>query len=65
MALLWVIPWPADGTVKDYAMNVQHVIEKKLQIGDVHLVFDITIIVPRVSQEVPELPEQAGYTNCN
>ena len=39
-ALLWVIQWPADGTVNDYAMKVQDVIEKKLQIGDVHLVFD-------------------------
>ena len=39
-ALLWVIPWPAEGTTTDFANNLKHVIAKKLKAGDVHLVFD-------------------------
>lgn len=39
-ALLWVIPWPAEGTTTDYVNNVKHAIAKRLKVGDVHLVFD-------------------------
>ena len=39
-ALLWVIPWPAEGTITDYANNLKHAIAKKLKVWDVHLVFD-------------------------
>ena len=39
-ALLWVIPWPAEGTTTDFTNNLKHVIAKKLKAGDVHLVFD-------------------------
>ena len=39
-ALLWVIPWPANGTIKDYAMNLKSTLSKLLNKGDVHLVFD-------------------------
>ena len=39
-ALLWVVPWPAEGTTTDYANNFKHVIAKRLEVGDVHLVFD-------------------------
>jgi len=39
-AFLWVIPWPADGTVKDYAINMKDAITKRLKRGDVFLVFD-------------------------
>lgn len=38
--LLCVIPWPADGTMGDFAQNVTFFIKKKLKIGEVHLVFD-------------------------
>ena len=39
-ALLWVIPWPAEGITTDYANNLKHTIAKRLKVGDVHLVFD-------------------------
>ena len=39
-ALLWVVPWPAEGTTTDYANNFKHAIAKRLEVGDVHLVFD-------------------------
>jgi len=39
-ALLWVICWPMDGTVKDYAMNLKYTIANRLKMGDVHLIFD-------------------------
>lgn len=39
-ALLWVIHWPAGGTVKDYVSNFRRHIEKRLEKGDVYLVFD-------------------------
>ena len=39
-ALLWVIPWSAEGTVRDYALNLTYRIVDKLKTGDVFLVFD-------------------------
>jgi hypothetical protein len=39
-ALLWVVPWPADGTVVDYTDNMKQILVKELILGDVHLVFD-------------------------
>ena len=39
-AVLWVVPWPADGTVQDYAMNMKKTILRRLREGDVFLVFD-------------------------
>ena len=38
--LLWVIPWPANGTIRDYAKNLKSTLSKILNKGDVHLVFD-------------------------
>lgn len=39
-ALLWVVQWPASGTVQDYADNFTKKIMTCLQISDVHLIFD-------------------------
>ena len=39
-AILWVIPWPLLGTVRDYVSNFRKYIEQKLNVGDVYLVFD-------------------------
>jgi hypothetical protein len=32
-----VVPWPADGTVKDYIANCKYAIGKSLQVEDIHL----------------------------
>ena len=34
------IPWPADGSVNDYITNFKYAIGKRLQVGDVYLIFD-------------------------
>lgn len=39
-ALLWVIPWPAKGTVSDYIFRFKSALITKLQLGDVYLIFD-------------------------
>ena len=39
-AILWVVPWPADGSVKDYIANFKYAIEKRLPVEDVYLIFD-------------------------
>ena len=39
-ALLWVVYWPAGGTVKDFVTNFRGHIERRLQAGDVYLIFD-------------------------
>ncbi len=39
-ALLWVIKWPASGTVRDFAQNFSQYIGQKLQTGDVYVTFD-------------------------
>ena len=37
---LWVVPWPADGSVNDYIAKFKYAIGKRLQVGDVYLIFD-------------------------
>ena len=39
-AILWVVPWRADGSVKDYIANVKYAIGKRLRVEDVYLIFD-------------------------
>ena len=39
-AILWVVPWPADGSVKDYIANFKYTIGKRLRVEDVYLIFD-------------------------
>ena len=39
-AILWVVPWPADGSVLDYIANFKYTIGKRLRVEDVYLVFD-------------------------
>jgi hypothetical protein len=39
-ALLWMVPWTADGTVVDFTDNMKQILAKKLILGDIHLVFD-------------------------
>lgn len=39
-AVLWVIPWPAKGTVQDYINRFRHHIENQVAVRDVYLVFD-------------------------
>ena len=39
-AILWVVPWPADGSVKDYIANFKYAIGKRLRVEDVYLIFD-------------------------
>ena len=39
-AILWVVPWPADGSVKDYIANFKYAIVKRLRVEDVFLIFD-------------------------
>ena len=39
-ALLWVVPWPVGGSVKDYIANFKCAIEKWLRVEDVYLIFD-------------------------
>ena len=39
-AILWVVPWPVDGSVKDYIANFKYAIEKRLRVEDVYLIFD-------------------------
>jgi len=39
-ARLWVVPWPADGSVKDYIANFKYAIGKRLRVEDVYLIFD-------------------------
>ena len=39
-AILWVVPWPADGSVNDYIANFKYVIGKRLRVEDVYLIFD-------------------------
>ena len=34
-AILWVVPWPADGSVKDYIANFKYAIGKRLRVQDV------------------------------
>lgn len=40
LALLWVISRPKKGTVSDYISRFKFALIPKLQLGDVHLVFD-------------------------
>ena len=40
-AMLWVIPWPTNGTVKDFVINILTYVEEQLQICDTNLVFYI------------------------
>ena len=37
-AILWVVPWPADGSVKDYTANFKYAIGKRLRVEDVYLI---------------------------
>ena len=39
-AILWVVPWPADWSVKDYIANFKCSIGKRLRVEDVYLIFD-------------------------
>ena len=39
-AILWVVPWPADGSVNDYIANFKYAIEKRLRVEDIYLIFD-------------------------
>ena len=39
-AILWVVPWPADGSVKDYIANFKYAIGQRLRVEDVYLIFD-------------------------
>ena len=39
-AILWVVRWPADGSVKDYIANFEYDIGKRLPVEDVYLIFD-------------------------
>lgn len=39
-AMLWVIPWPDHGSVRDYITRFKTALIQKLKIGDVHLIFD-------------------------
>ena len=39
-AILWVVPWPADGSVDDYIANFKYAIGKRLRVEDVYLIFD-------------------------
>ncbi|KAG0717389.1 hypothetical protein GWK47_054561 [Chionoecetes opilio] len=39
-AVLWVIHWPANGTVRDFVVNFKQYIQQKLTSSDVYLVFD-------------------------
>ena len=55
-AILWVVPWPADGSVNDYIAKFKYAIGKKLQVEDVYLIFGryynyITKSVTRRSRE--------------
>ena len=54
-AILWVVPWPADGSVNDYIANFKYAIEKRLRVEDVYLIFADTMIT---AQSV--LPEDLG-----
>ena len=38
-AILWVVPWPADGSVKNYIANFKYTIGKRLRVEDVCLIF--------------------------
>ena len=40
-AVLWVIHWPANGTVCDFVVNFKQYIQHKLTSSDVYLVFDM------------------------
>jgi hypothetical protein len=39
-AILWVVRWPADESVKDYIANFEYAIGKRLPVEDVYLIFD-------------------------
>ena len=39
-AVLWVVPWPAGGTVQDFLNNVRRHIQSHLDSSDVYLLFD-------------------------
>ena len=39
-AILWVVHWPAHGTVKDYIDNVVSYVTSKMKAADVYLIFD-------------------------
>lgn len=39
-AILWVINWPSNGTVREYVTNVKKYLSKRLQKIDLYLVFD-------------------------
>ena len=39
-AILWAVPWPADGSDNDYIANFKYAIEKRLRVEDVYLIFD-------------------------
>ena len=40
-AMLMVIPWPTNGTVKDIVINMLTYVEEQLQKSDTYLIFDI------------------------
>ena len=40
-AMVWVIPWPTNGTVKDFVINILTYVEEQLQKCDTYLIFDI------------------------
>ena len=39
-AILWVVQWLTNGSVKDYIANFKYAIEKRLRIEDVYLIFN-------------------------
>ncbi|KAG0715840.1 hypothetical protein GWK47_011021 [Chionoecetes opilio] len=39
-AVLWVIHWPANGTVRDFVVNIKQYIQQKLTSSDVYLVLN-------------------------
>ena len=39
-SMLWVIPWPTNGIVKDFVINILTYVEKQLQKYDTYLIFD-------------------------
>ena len=43
-AVLWVVPWPTNGTVQDFLDNFRHHVKCHLQTSEVYLVFDRCVL---------------------
>ena len=65
LAIIWVIPWPADGTVKGYPSNIKKAIGKRLPTQDMYLIFDnATISAQRVLVEDQGQLVSVGSITC-